>query len=138
MELGYTPKEVTLIMSEETCEKIASNYPEKSQNGTGKSSRFTNMKIARDISDAIDSMGKFVAIPGVAMMVAGDLNDRGLRALSNSVMSDRYADFYQSLIRDGEIVIDFTPHSAREKNMITGLWENYRGYPIIRRAENAA
>ncbi len=60
------------------------------------------------------------------------------RALTNSVMSDKDAEFYRAVIRDGEIVIDFTPHSAIEKNIVTTLWEDYRGFPVVRRQKIAA
>lgn len=138
IELGYMPEEITLIMSEEMGQRISNSQSEKSGLITEKKSKNIDRKFASGISHAVDSLGKFVALPGVSLMVAGDFNDGGVRALTNSVMSDKYADFYRSLILEGEIVIDFTPHTAKEKNMITGLWENYRGYPIIRRASNAA
>lgn len=137
MELGYAPEEVTLIMSDETGEKICGKRKSESRFVLGRKINTTNYA-GSNISDAIDSLGKFVALPGVALMVAGDFQDGGVSALINSVMSDKYAGFYKSVIKDGEIVIDFTPHSAREKNIIMNLWENYRGYPVIRKAENAA
>ena len=136
MTLGYTPSEVTLIMSDETGQKMNRQSDQRLLGGSR--TRFTIQKELNGISEAINSYGKFVAIPGASLMVAGDLAGSGLHALANSVMSDKYATYYKTLIKEGEIVIDFAPHSVKEKNMITGLWEDFHGYPITRRANHAA
>jgi hypothetical protein len=136
MTLGYTPSEVTLIMSDETGQKMNKNNDRHHR--AGSRTRFIIQKELNGISEAIDAYGKFVAIPGVSLIVAGDLAGSGLNALANSVMSDKYATYYKTLIKDGEIVIDFAPHSVKEKNMIAGLWEDFHGYPITRRANHAA
>jgi hypothetical protein len=138
MELGYAPGEVTVMMSDETGKKICDSRKRLTRMLLASNFKPVYQNFGNDICHAIDEMGKFISLPGVSLIVAGDFKNNGLRALTNSVMSDKYAQFYQSLIRDGEIVIDFTPHSAREKNVITGEWENYHGFPIIRRSENAA
>ena len=135
MELGYSPDEITLIMSDETKDKLYNQQIGLMLDTVPDSSR-GNACIT--ILDALDSLGKFVAIPGVSLMVAGDFNDGGVRALTSSVMSDRYAQFYQNRIKDGEIVIDFQPHTIKERNMITSLWENYGGDSVIRRLSHAA
>lgn len=137
MTLGYRPSEVTLIMSDETGQKMNQHRDHRLRGGS--KTRFTIQKERHSgISEAIDSYGKFVAIPGASLMVAGDLSGSGLHALANSVMSDKYATYYKTLIKEGEIVIDFAPHSVKEKNMIAGLWEDFHGYPITRRANHAA
>ncbi|WP_221393072.1 hypothetical protein [Dyadobacter sp. NIV53] len=124
IDLGYTADEITLIMSDETQNKLAK-------------SSHDNLNVDHTIADIMVSLGKFVAFPGVALMVAGDFNDGGVRALTGSVMSDIYAQYYRTRIKDGEIVIDFRPRTVRERNMITDLWENYGGYPLIRVSDAA-
>ena len=137
MSLGYTPDEITLIMSDKTQDKLYNNRIDYSKSAVDAGFNF-NKNSCNTISDAIDALGKFVAFPGVALMVAGDFNDGGVRALTGSVMSDRYAQYYRTRINDGEIVIDFLPHTINERNMISGLWEDYGGDPLIRSVENAA
>ena len=135
MELGYSPDEITLIMSEKTQDKLYNSRT----NYSGFDAGFHFDKDScNTISDAIDALGKFVAFPGVALMVAGDFNDGGVRALTDSVMSDRYAQYYRTRINDGEIVIDFLPHTVNERNIISGIWEDFGGDPLIRNVDNAA
>ena len=135
MLMGYTPEEITLIMSEDTKEKLYKHDTRMLLNSSG---CFDKENSCITISDAVDTLGKYVALPGVALMVAGDFNDGGVRAVSTSVMSDKYAQYYRTRINEGEIVIDFQPHSLKERDMITGLWENYGGFSHIRRVGNAA
>ncbi len=138
MELGYDPGEVTLIMSDETGEKLRRRNNKDARPVSGRKEKSHRNEIDSYISAVVDSLGKFVALPGVTLMVAGDLKDGGVRALTNSVMSDKYGEFYQAVVRDGEIVINFTPHSSREKNIVVTLWEDYRGFPVVRRPANVA
>ena len=133
IELGYNPAEITLIMSEETKEKLYNCCVPQIH-----SAGFNGKRCCATISDAINTLGKFISFPGVALMVAADFNDGGVRALNASVMSDRYAQYFRTRINDGEIVIDFKPHTVQERNIITGLWENYGGDPLIRRFRNVA
>jgi len=135
MEMGYNPEEITLIMSDETKDKI---YNHKAGLRLDSVPDSEHANACMTILDALDSLGKFVAIPGVSLMVAGDFNDGGVRALTSSVLSEKYAQFYQTRIKDGEILIDFQPHTMKERNMITSLWENYGGDSVIRRLGNAA
>ncbi|TDE10256.1 hypothetical protein [Dyadobacter psychrotolerans] len=133
IELGYTPEEITLIMSEETQEKLYNPHSPQIN--------FTSIdkdKTCVTISDAINTLGKYISFPGVALMVAADLNDGGVRALTGSVMSERYAQYFRTRINDGEIVIDFKPHSVLERNIVAGLWENYGGDPLVRHLRNVA
>jgi hypothetical protein len=133
IELGYCEEEITLIMSEKTQEKhfgipgdkLNAGYTPDPQNES-------------DIVRAIQHLGKYVSFPGVALVVAANFNDGGVRALSASVMSDTYAQFFRGRINDGEIVIDFNPHSIKERNLITGLWKSLGGLPLIRRLDVAA
>jgi len=135
MELGYSPDEITLIMSEKTQDKLYNSRTDYSGFDAG---FHFDKSSCNTISDAIDALGKFVAFPGVALMVAGDFNDGGVRALTDSVMSDRYAQYYRTRINDGEIVIDFLPHTVNERNIISGIWEDFGGDPLIRNVDNAA
>jgi hypothetical protein len=138
MELGYTPDEITLIMSDETQEKLYKS-PDQDLKMLLESRKYNRSdENCSTIYDALNTFGKFVALPGVALMVAGDFNDGGVRALSGSIMSDKYAHYFQTKIKDGEIVIDFKPHTARERNIIANLWENCGGDPLVRRARNVA
>ncbi|MCE7041502.1 hypothetical protein [Dyadobacter sp. CY312] len=133
MELGYSEEEITLIMSEETQEKLYGQPVSLSNSSYGDESQTRN-----PIVQAIRHLGKFVSFPGVAMVVAANFNDGGIRALSASVMSDKYAQFFRGKINEGEIVIDFKPHSVSERNYITGLWKKFGGFPLIRRLSTAA
>ncbi|MCE6991314.1 hypothetical protein [Dyadobacter sp. CY323] len=136
IKLGYNAEEITLIMSEDTCVNLyqhcgADFYTENIQH------RRNKLQVTR-ISEALEVYGRFVAIPGLALVVVGRLDDGGLRALSSSVMSDEYSEYFQRRIQDGEILIDFGLHTPKERKLITGLWENYGGFPLVRRVENAA
>jgi hypothetical protein len=136
MELGYTPEEVTLIMSNKTGESLLKHDFFEAE--TLSEADQDREEAGNNISDAIDTMGKFVSFPGCTLIVAGDFKDGGIRAVAESVMSDEYAEFYQNRVREGEIIIDLTPHNLKEISMITDLWENFRGYPLIRRSKHAA
>jgi hypothetical protein len=138
LKLGYRAEEITLIMSEETCDRLYERHEEdfyvsKNQDYFKRK----KLQVSR-ISDALDVYGRFVAIPGLALVVAGNLKEGGFRALSNSVMSDDYAEYFQRRISDGEILIDFGLHTVKERNLIIGLWENYGSFPLVRRVRNAA
>jgi hypothetical protein len=138
IKLGYQAEEITLIMSEDTCDRLYEHDGDSFYNNAGLDYfKRKKLQVSR-ISDALDVYGRFVAIPGLALVVAGDLKEGGFRALSSSVMSDEYGEYFQSRIQDGEILIDFGLHTPKERNLIMGLWENYGGYPIARKISNAA
>jgi hypothetical protein len=138
IKLGYRAEEITLIMSKDTCDRLYEHDGDSFYNNSGLDYfKRKKLRVSR-ISDALDVYGKFVAIPGLALVVAGNLQEGGFRALSSSVMSDEYGEYFQSRIQDGEILIDFGLHTAKERNLIIGLWENYGGYPIVRKISNAA
>jgi hypothetical protein len=134
LRLGYKASEITLIMAAETFEKLYQNRNNGFyQNNTAKK----KLQVTR-ISEALDVMGSFVAIPGLALVVAGDLTTGGVRALSSSVLSDSYAEYFQNRLMDGEILIDFGLHTNREKKLIVNKWEDFGGFPLIRRITEAA
>jgi hypothetical protein len=138
LKLGYKPEEITLVMSEETCDRLYQYHEDdfyqsrKVRSGAGKKLQVTR------ISDALDVLGRFVAIPGLALVVAGKLDEGGQRALSNTVLSDEYATYFQRRIQEGEILIDFGLHNLKERNLIVNLWENYGGFSLVRKISNAA
>ncbi|MCF2492802.1 MULTISPECIES: hypothetical protein [Dyadobacter] len=138
LKLGYEAEEITLIMSEETSERLYhyhdKDYDDKRESGLGKGKK---LQVTR-ISDALDVLGRFVAIPGLALVVAGKLDERGQRAIASTVLSDEYATYFQKRIQEGEILIDFGLHNIKERNLIMNLWENYGGYSLVRRVNNAA
>ena len=135
IEMGYSPEEITLIMSDETNDKL---YKRSSVMMLDSNYGFHNDDVCNSIADAIDHLGMFVSFPGVSLVVAGDFNDGGVRALTSSVMSDKYAQFYRNRLKDGEIVINFQPHTLKERNIIASIWENYGGDSVIRRLSHAA
>ncbi|TLV03537.1 hypothetical protein [Dyadobacter luticola] len=134
--LGYEAEEITLIMSEETCGKLYHHSGSDFYTDNLKHHR-KKLQVTR-ISDALDVYGRFVAIPGLALVVVGKLNEGGLRAMSSSVMSDDYAEYFKRRIQDGEILIDFGLHTPKEQKLLLGLWEDYGGMPLVRRVTNAA
>jgi hypothetical protein len=138
LKLGYEAGEITLIMSEETSERLYqyhdTDFDNTQKSGAGKDKK---LQVTR-ISDALDVLGRFVAIPGLALVVAGKLDEAGQRAISNTVLSDEYAAYFQKRIQEGEILIDFGLHNSRERNIIMDLWENYGGNSLIRKVNNAA
>ena len=86
----------------------------------------------------MDVFGRFVAIPGLALVVAGKLDEGGQRAITSTVLSDEYATYFQRRIQEGEILIDFGLHNVKERNLIMNLWENYGGFSLVRKISNAA
>jgi hypothetical protein len=133
MELGYSEEEITLMMSEETQERLYGIPIDKSNLSSADEDQTSN-----DIVRAIKHLGKYISFPGVALVVAANFNDGGVRALSASVMSDKYAQFFRGRINEGEIVIDFKPHSISERNLITSLWRKFGGTPLVRGTKTAA
>jgi len=138
LNLGYKPEEITLVMSEETCERLYQYH----ESDFYKSLAFKpgidkKLQVTR-ISDALDMLGRFVAIPGLALVVAGKLDEGGQRAIANTVLSDEYATYFQRRIQEGEILIDFGLHNLKERNLIVNLWENYGGFSLVRKISNAA
>lgn len=132
LQMGYAPEEITLMMSEHTKERFYKDvFPDPYQLGGCPAA-------GNAIQTAIRFLGRFVAFPGVAMMVVGNLRDGGIRALARSVMSDKYAQFFRTRINEGEIVIDFNPHSVKERNLIWAIWEKCGGLPLIRRSGRVA
>ncbi|MCF2505152.1 hypothetical protein L0663_17275 [Dyadobacter sp. CY107] len=125
-------------MSEETCERLYqyhdSDFDDNRKFGIGKGKK---LQVTR-ISDALDVFGRFVAIPGLALVVAGKLDEGGQRAIASTVLSDEYATYFQRRIQEGEILIDFGLHNIKERNLIINLWENYGGFSLIREVSNAA
>lgn len=138
LNLGYKPEEITLVMSEETCERLY-QYHEGDfyKSRTFRPGTDKKLQVTR-ISDALDMLGRFVAIPGLALVVAGKLDEGGQRAISNTVLSDEYATYFQRRIQEGEILIDFGLHNLKERNLIVNLWENYGGFSLVRKISNAA
>ncbi|MCE7062114.1 hypothetical protein [Dyadobacter sp. CY343] len=134
LRLGYRADEITLIMAEGTFDKLF-DHP---KNYFYQDSTSTKKEQVTKISEALDVLGRFVAIPGLALVVAGDLTKGGVRALSSSVLSDEYAEYFQNRLLDGEILIDFGLHTNREKDLIVHKWEDFGGYPLIRSVNNAA
>jgi len=135
IEMDYSPDEITLIMSDETNDKL---YKPASVMMANSNYGFQDSDVCNSIADAIDHLGMFISFPGMSLVVAGDFNDGGMRALASSVMSDKYAQFFRNRIKDGEIVINFQPHTLKERNMIANIWENYGGDSVIRRLSHAA
>jgi hypothetical protein len=138
LKLGYKPEEITLVMSEETCDRLYQYHEDDFyQSRTVRSGEGKKLQVTR-ISDALDVLGRFVAIPGLALVVAGKLDEGGQRALSNTVLSDEYSTYFQRRIQEGEILIDFGLHNLKERNLIVNLWENYGGFSLVRKISNAA
>jgi hypothetical protein len=136
LNLGYMPNEISLIMSEETCRQSFGYAAEDFERNFLLHHR-KKLQVT-SISDGLDVYGKFVAIPGLALVVIGDLHEGAHRALLSSVLSDDYAEYFQRRLVDGEILIDFGLHTSREKRLILGLWEDYGGFPLVRRISAAA
>lgn len=136
LNLGYDPSEITLIMSQDTCDKLYAQSSSKIYQGPA-GEKIRRLQVSR-ISEALDVYGRFVAIPGLALVVAGNMKAGGFRALASSVLSDDYAAYFQSRIRDGEILMDFGLHTFKEKKLIMGMLENYGGDPLVRRVKSAA
>jgi len=138
LKLGYEAGEITLIMSEETCERLYQYHDSDfDDNRTSVLGKGKKLQVTR-ISDALDVFGRFVAIPGLALVVAGKLDEGGQRAITSTVLSDEYATYFQRRIQEGEILIDFGLHNVKERNLIMNLWENYGGFSLVRKISNAA
>ncbi|MCE7065829.1 C13 family peptidase [Dyadobacter sp. CY326] len=138
IKFGYKPEEITLIMSEETSERLYHYSENDVYNGRKlKYSGAKRLQVSR-ISDALEVFGRFVAIPGLALVVAGMLDEGGQRAIASTVLSDEYATYFQRRIQEGEILIDFGLHNLKERNLIVNLWENYGGYSLVRKVSAAA
>jgi len=138
LEFGYKPYEITLIMSEETHQKLFTQHDIDFYLNSNSFKENGREPEVSSISDALDVFGRFVAIPGLSLVVAGNFTDGGFRALSGSVMSDEYAAYFQSRIKEGEILIDFSLHTVSERNYIINLWEYYGGFPLVRKVSHAA
>ncbi|QRR00915.1 hypothetical protein [Dyadobacter sandarakinus] len=135
LDLGYHKEEITLVMSEAAYKELIQAHTQQNVHPTFVISRPGR---SAGFREALDQYAHYVGIPGLSFMVVGNLTEGGLRTISDTILSDEYAEYFQRSVRSGEILIDFGLHNAREKNLITDLWENFGGHPLVRPVGNAA
>lgn len=137
---GYKPEEINVIISDETHrihhEKIAEEKPAHStmeNAGIGSAIGGT----AGAIAGAIIAIGTTVVIPGLGIAVAGPLlaaltgaGAGGLTggivgALHNRGIPKEHAEAFESSIREGGVVISFTPRTVEDRMEIIEAWNRY-------------
>ncbi|CAN5182997.1 hypothetical protein BH23BAC1_BH23BAC1_34690 [soil metagenome] len=148
LDKGYTPDEVTVLMSEETRNthfKGKDNDSElgnKSLEGAGAGSAIGGTLGA--IIGAVAAVGASVAIPGVGLVVAGPivaaLTGAGAGGLTGGLIGaligagipEDKAKVYKSGIKEGSIVMGVEPRSEADAEYFESEWETYNAEHLHR------
>ncbi|GGM85335.1 hypothetical protein GCM10010967_16690 [Dyadobacter beijingensis] len=142
MYRGYKPDEINVIVSDETHrihhEEIRGEKPEHTtleSAGIGSAIGGT----AGAIAGALIAIGTTVVIPGLGIAVAGPLlaalTGAGAGGLTGGIVGalhhrgvpKEHAEAFESSIRDGGVVISFTPKTVEDRMEIIEAWNRYGG-----------
>lgn len=137
---GYKPEEINVVISDETHrihhEEVENDKPVRStmeNAGIGSAVGGT----AGAIAGAILAIGSTVIIPGLGIAVAGPLlaaltgaGAGGLTggivgALHNRGIPEDHAQAFESSIREGGVVISFTPRTVEDRMEIIEAWNGH-------------
>ena len=142
---GYTANEITVLMSDETHNTFKdsdreSDLGNRSMEGAGVGSAIGGT--AGAIVGALAALGTAVALPGLGLVIAGPivagLTGAGaggltgglIGALVGSGIPKERAEYYQSSLEEGGIVIGVVPRTADEGAEIAEEWRRYEGEEI--------
>ncbi|GGH34415.1 hypothetical protein GCM10007423_25300 [Dyadobacter endophyticus] len=137
---GYKPEDINVIVSDET-RRV---HHEESANEKPAHSTMENAGIgsaiggtAGAIAGAIIAIGTTVAIPGLGIAVAGPLlaalTGAGAGGLTGGIVGalhhrgvpKEHAEIFESSIREGGVIISFTPRTIEDRMEIIEAWNRY-------------
>jgi len=142
---GYTRDQISVLMSEET--RASHDGPttvvgSKAAKGAGYGAAVGGVTGA--VIAAIAAIGTNIIFPGLGLVVAGPLaaalagagaggaTGTLLGALIGSGIPEETIRHYESGLREGNIVLGFTPHNSAEADEVEKVWKSYNGEHIIR------
>lgn len=140
---GYSDKEISVIMSEETHTKYfseGSNLGSKVIKGAVKGTAIGG--IAGAIAGAISAIGTTFTLPGLGIVVAGPLAigiggalaGGATGGLTGSMIGAGFAEeramFYEPHIKSGNIVVAVHPRSASDVDIIERVFRDNHGTDI--------
>ena len=139
---GYKPDEINVLLSDK-------NHPVHVTNETGIDDKTTEKTgvgsaiggVAGAIAGALATLGTAVLIPPLGIIVAGPLlasftlagaGAGGLSggiigALVGSGISKEHAKIYENTIKEGGVIISFTPKTVEDRIEIITAWNNLGG-----------
>jgi hypothetical protein len=147
-DLGYDPKDVNLVMSDETRKRhFSENNPRtelgtKAAEGAGIGGAIGGTLGA--IAAALAAVGTSIAIPGLGLVVAGPLAAAlagagaggvtgGLMgALIGAGIPEERVKHYESGIKEGGILMGVKPRSEEDAARFEQEWTNYKGEHVYR------
>lgn len=148
IDKGYSPEEITVLMSEETRnthfkdDRTDSDLGNKSLEGAGAGSAIGGTLGA--IVGAIAGAGATVALPGVGLVIAGPivaaLTGAGAGGLTGGIIGaligagipEDKAKVYEQGIKEGNIVMGVVPRTTEDADYLETEWETYNAEHLHR------
>ena len=142
---GYSSNDISVLMSNATQESFRTSDHESDLGNKAMEKAGIGSAIggtAGAILGAIAAIGTVVALPGLGLVVAGPLlaaltgaGAGGLTggiigALVGSGIPKERAEYYESSIKEGGIVIGVTPRTQEEREVIADELESHNGHEI--------
>lgn len=138
---GYKAEEINVLLSDATHQVNINHENQDSQHKTKEKAGIGSAigGTAGAIVGAIAALGTAVIIPPLGIAVAGPLlaafagaGAGGLTggiigALVNSGISEEHAAIYESTIKEGGVIISFTPKTVEDRIEIITAWNNFGG-----------
>lgn len=139
---GYTPEEISVIISDETHQIHHSGINQENEKESGHTMEKAGIGsaiggTAGAIAGAVAAIGTAVVIPPLGIAVAGPLlaalTGAGaggiaggmIGALSASGFSKEHAEAYESGIKDGGVILSFKPKTIEDRIEIITAWNNH-------------
>ncbi len=148
-DLGYDPKDVNLVMSDETRKRHFSDDQSKKTELGSKAAEGAGIGGAIGgtlgaIAAALAAVGTSIAVPGLGLVVAGPIaaalagaGAGGLTgglvgALIGSGIPEERVKHYESGIKEGGILMAVNPRSDEDAQRFEQAWTNSRGEHVYR------
>ena len=139
---GYTPEEISVIISDETHKIHHSGTEQENNKEAGSTMEKAGIGsaiggTAGAIAGAVAAIGTAVIIPPLGIAVAGPLlaalTGAGaggitggiIGALSASGFTKEHAEAYESGIKDGGVILSFKPKTIEDRIEIITAWNNH-------------
>jgi hypothetical protein len=146
---GYSEKEITLMMSDETRNRYFSDEKATDSELGNKAMESAGVGgaigvTAGAILAAVAAVGTSIAIPGLGLAIAGPiaavLAGAGAGGLTGGIIGaligwgipEERAKLYESDLKDGGIVLGVSPRNDDDAAYFEGEWKGYNGRNIYR------
>lgn len=145
LKRGFSRDQINVLMSEEARTKhygVTTETRTKAAEGAGYGAAVGGTTGA--IVAAIAAIGTSLILPGWGLIIAGPLaaalagagaggaTGGALGALIGLGMDEETVNHYESNLREGNIVLGFTPRNSIEADEVEKIWKDYNGEHIIR------